>query len=112
MACRGPGGRTLPGDRIEKAKTVYMTCMSEDIVRLVLDGNPINRCPTVVVPVQEVERFERECVSLFAIARLRGRHPTADWIARQITETFPWNEAPRYMIRDRDGYGAGAHYPE
>jgi hypothetical protein len=34
-------------------------------------------------------------------------HPTADWVARQITEAFPWNEAPRYMIRDRDRiYGA------
>jgi transposase InsO family protein len=32
---------------------------------------------------------------------------TAEWIARQITEAFPWNEAPRYMIRDRDRiYGA------
>jgi hypothetical protein len=30
------------------------------------------------------------------------RHPTAEWVARQITEAFPWNEAPRYMIRDRD----------
>jgi transposase InsO family protein len=29
-------------------------------------------------------------------------HPIADWIARQITEAFPWNEAPRYLIRDRD----------
>ncbi len=29
-------------------------------------------------------------------------HPTAEWIARQITEVFPWNEAPRYLIRDRD----------
>jgi transposase InsO family protein len=28
-------------------------------------------------------------------------HPTAEWVARQITEAFPWNEAPRYMIRDR-----------
>src|SRR5438034_3608220 len=36
-------------------------------------------------------------------------HPTADWIARQITEAFPWNEAPRYLIRDRDQvYGAAA----
>src|SRR5438270_5646429 len=36
-------------------------------------------------------------------------HPTADWIARQITEAFPWSEAPRYLIRDRDGvYGAAA----
>ena len=30
--------------------------------------------PTVVVPTQEVERFEREFVSLFAIARQRRRH--------------------------------------
>jgi len=30
-------------------------------------------------------------------------HPTADWIAQQITEAFPWDEAPRYLIRDRDG---------
>src|SRR5258708_17288711 len=29
-------------------------------------------------------------------------HPTAEWVARQITEVFPWNEAPRYLIRDRD----------
>src|ERR1700756_2041220 len=28
--------------------------------------------------------------------------PTAEWVARQITEAFPWNEVPRYMIRDRD----------
>jgi transposase InsO family protein len=33
-------------------------------------------------------------------------HPTAEWIAQQITEAFPWNEVPRYLIRDRDGiYG-------
>jgi hypothetical protein len=34
-------------------------------------------------------------------------HPTAEWIAQQITEAFPWNDAPRYLIRDRDAiYGA------
>jgi transposase InsO family protein len=34
-------------------------------------------------------------------------HPTADWIARQITEAFPWNEAPTYLIRDNDAlYGS------
>jgi hypothetical protein len=26
-------------------------------------------------------------------------YPTAEWIARQITEAFPWNEVPRYLIR-------------
>src|SRR5882757_1439180 len=48
---------------------------------------------------------------VFVIVRLDRRdlvwinvtaHPTAEWVARQMTEAFPWNEAPRYMIRDRD----------
>ena len=29
-------------------------------------------------------------------------NPTAEWIARQITEAFPWDDAPEYLIRDRD----------
>src|SRR5882724_7627850 len=34
-------------------------------------------------------------------------HPTAEWVARQITEAFPWDDAPRYLIRDRDAvYGS------
>jgi transposase InsO family protein len=33
-------------------------------------------------------------------------NPTSEWIARQITEAFPWDQAPRYLIRDRDSsYG-------
>jgi len=28
--------------------------------------------------------------------------PTAEWVARQITEAFPWDEAPQHLIRDRD----------
>jgi hypothetical protein len=56
----------------------------------------------------------------FIIVRLARRdlvwinvtpHPTADWIARQITEAFPWNEAPRYLIRDRDQvYGVAVRH--
>jgi transposase InsO family protein len=47
----------------------------------------------------------------FVIVRLDRRdlvwinvttNPTAEWVARQITEAFPWDVAPRYMIRDRD----------
>jgi transposase InsO family protein len=47
----------------------------------------------------------------FVIVRLGRRdlvwinvttNPTAEWVARQITEAFPWDEAPRYLIRDRD----------
>ena len=29
-------------------------------------------------------------------------HPTAEWLARQITEAFPWDAAPKYLIRDND----------
>ncbi|HEY4899836.1 MAG TPA: integrase core domain-containing protein [Terriglobales bacterium] len=29
-------------------------------------------------------------------------NPTAEWVARQITEAFPWDGTPGYMIRDRD----------
>jgi transposase InsO family protein len=33
-------------------------------------------------------------------------HPTAEWIGRQIIEAFPWDEAPDYLVRDRDAvYG-------
>src|ERR1700694_2888034 len=33
--------------------------------------------------------------------------PTVEWVARQITEAFPWDGAPGYIIRDRDRiYGA------
>jgi len=30
-------------------------------------------------------------------------HPTAAWLSRQVTEAFPWDTAPRYLLRDRDG---------
>jgi hypothetical protein len=33
-------------------------------------------------------------------------NPTAEWIAGQVTDAFPWDEAPRHLIRDRDrAYG-------
>jgi transposase InsO family protein len=34
------------------------------------------------------------------------RHPTAEWVARQITEAFPWTSPPAYLVRDNDrAYG-------
>ena len=34
------------------------------------------------------------------------RHPTAGWLARQVTDAFPWDTAPNYLLRDRDAsYG-------
>jgi hypothetical protein len=35
-----------------------------------------------------------------------ARHPTAEWLARQITEAFPWTSALAYLVRDNDrAYG-------
>ena len=37
-------------------------------------------------------------------------HPTAGWLSRQVTEAFPWDTAPRYLLRDRDAsYGRYFH---
>jgi hypothetical protein len=34
------------------------------------------------------------------------RHPTTEWLARQITEAFPWTSAPAYLVRENDrAYG-------
>jgi len=34
------------------------------------------------------------------------RHPTAEWLAQQMVEAFPWGTAPTYLIRDNDvSYG-------
>ena len=29
-------------------------------------------------------------------------HPTAEWTAQQLREAFPWDTAPRYLLRERD----------
>lgn len=54
---------------------------------------------------------------LFAFVVLRHRrrqivsfgvttHPTAEWLARQISDAFPWESVPYHLIRDRDrSYG-------
>jgi putative transposase len=34
------------------------------------------------------------------------QYPTAVWLSRQVTEAFPWDTAPRFLLRDRDAsYG-------
>jgi transposase InsO family protein len=41
---------------------------------------------------------ERRRLLWFAVTR----NPTAEWLARQITEAFPWDSTPKYLIRDND----------
>jgi hypothetical protein len=41
---------------------------------------------------------ERRCVVHVAVTE----HPSAAWTAQQLRDAFPWDRAPRYLIRDRD----------
>ncbi len=34
-------------------------------------------------------------------------HPTAQWTGQQIVEAFPWETAPKYLLRDRDAVYGG-----
>jgi putative transposase len=35
-------------------------------------------------------------------------HPTAEWTTQQVIDAFPWDEAPRYLLRDRDRISSAA----
>ena len=53
-------------------------------------------------PVLIVLHHERKQIVHFGVTA----HPTAGWVAQQITEAFLWDSAPRYVIRNRDSvYG-------
>jgi transposase InsO family protein len=64
----------------------------------------------LVVPTLTFERLfafivlgiGRRCILWIGVTT----NPTAEWLARQITEAFPWDTAPNFLIRDNDGtYG-------
>jgi len=45
---------------------------------------------------------ERRRVVHFAVTE----HPTQEWTMQQMREAFPWDQAPRFVLRDRDAiYG-------
>ena len=58
--------------------------------------------PTIrfqILNVFLVLAHERRRIVHFAVTA----HPTAEWMAQQMREAFPWDSAPRYLLRDRDG---------
>ena len=57
------------------------------------------RCPIPTTVRISGSRHERRRLLWFAVTR----NPTAEWLARQITEAFPWDSAPKYLIRDNAG---------
>jgi hypothetical protein len=78
---RGPdhGGFTAVAlkDRMRMHDGTIRKLMAAGHLKTATVVNPINRCPTVIVPAEELERFEAEFVSLFALARQQKRHHMA-----------------------------------
>src|SRR3954447_25298009 len=57
--------------------------------------------PTIrfqILSVFLVLAHDRRRILPFAVTA----HPTAEWTAHQLREAFPWDSAPRYLLRDRD----------
>jgi putative transposase len=96
--------RLMPKQRKGPSQT-WRTFLTNHIGQLV--STDFFTVPTVqlrVLFVFIVLVHERRRVIHFNITE----HPTAEWTAQQIIETFPDDSAPRYLVRDRDGiYG---HY--
>ena len=76
-------------------------------------GTPSSRSITLICSSQKpkIESLKWRNDRANLIVRIHRRdlvwinvtaNPTAEWVARQITEAFPWDGAARYMIRDRD----------
>ncbi len=64
-------------DQLSTTAKVVSALIKHGHLKSITVINPVNRCPTVVVPEAEVERFKQEYVSLFALARQRGLHHLA-----------------------------------
>jgi TniQ len=64
-------------DRMQTNVNVARALVAQGHLATITVTNPVNRCPTVIVPTEEVERFEAEYVSLFVLARERGLHHNA-----------------------------------
>jgi transposase InsO family protein len=68
-----------------------------DLIRRMSEENPLWRLFAFVVL-----GHGRRQLLWFAVTR----NPTAEWLAQQIVQAFPWNTAPTYLVRDNDGaYG-------
>lgn len=82
----------------------WKTCLKTHMRDLVaLDFFVVPTVTFRVLFVLVILVHERRRVVRFTITE----HPTAAWTAQQVVEAFPWNDAPRYILHDRDSiYGA------
>jgi transposase InsO family protein len=132
-----PAARRKPARAEKRArpKSRKSAHRAEPFVRkplLVIDGDSFAHCSYHALPKTILRRGRKPAGAILGFANLllrlyREEQPRAvlvawdtlevptyrheefaEWIARQITEAFPWEDAPQYLIRDRDRiYGNG-----
>jgi hypothetical protein len=75
---RGPDHGGFTGmeikDKLSTTAKVAAALIKHGHLKTITVVNPVNRCPTVIVPAEEVERFGKRYVSLFALAKQQRRH--------------------------------------
>ena len=91
----GLKGQTIPVRTV--APRVYYSITS--VARSMIDGGMARPSALAVLMFTTISNLVGNCTG-------RSPDPTAEWIARQLTEACGWNEPPRYVVRDRDcAYG-------
>jgi putative transposase len=93
--------RIRPPKPLSPTWKAFLTNHVQDLVALDFFVGPTVRHTVLFVLV--ILAHERRRVIHFNITE----HPTAQWTAQQVVDAFPWDEAPRYLLRDQDWiYGA------
>jgi transposase InsO family protein len=73
-------------------------CFQYRASRGYLKSLPVPTIRFQILYVFLVLAHERRRIVHFAVTA----HPTAEWAAHQLREAFPWENAPHYLLRDRD----------
>lgn len=92
--------------RLSQRGKLGRPAVSKEVRELIQDmwrANPTWGSPRIVGELRKLGlAHDRRRIVHFNITE----HPTAQWTTQQIVEAFPWDEAPRYLLRDRDAiYG-------
>jgi putative transposase len=74
----------------------FLTNHVQDLVALDFFVVPTVRCKVLFVLL--ILAHHRRRIVHFSVTE----HPTAAWTAQQVVDAFPWDKAPRYLLRARD----------
>jgi hypothetical protein len=86
------------------SSTGWTDSAARRLLRNVFDAAVASADPGAAVLRHLPEKPKGRCVEILWIGVTA--HPTAEWVANQLTQACGWEQIPRYLIRDRDGaYG-------